>query len=687
MLPLKRFFTPPTFPGMEEKTLRVANLFLVLKVNLIAHMLGLPLFVNRWGTLGMAIFVASFLYTLGILALAGRGYFYAAGWAMIAEVWLVLMGNAAFTGGVNSIGYTAGGFLAVLATAFLLNWGEALALTVTTIAYGGVLAWVEIADRLPKPPSQSVSPYIYLAAQTIYLMVGMGLLFVATKSIRTLIDGQREELVQRRIAETAARLSEQRYRLLAENIPNSAVILFNRDLRFVLVDGPELTTTGYSKLAMEGKALYDALPPAFAMMVEPNMRRILAGEQFTAEFPFGEYFHFYHNVPVRDASGEIAFGLILVSNITERKQLEYQLERYTKQLEQMVEQRTADLQSAKEQIEVVIENTRDAVALVRPNGDVQLANPAFRRMFDSRASIEIEGVLGLLPQRADVEAVAEGLVGAIMEQRASALVAQVLSPDGLKHDVDLALVPIHSEEDRHPGMVMSAHDITQHKELERLKAQFVANAVHDLSTPVTALAIRVNLLKTLPHQIDKHVQSLERQVEHLGHLLEDMRTLLQLDRGTLSLEIAPADLNEVVRGVFDTYEPVAMSRNQTLTLTLDPALPPALLDARQMARVILNLISNAINYTHPHKTIHIRTYAAEGAVCFAVQDQGIGMTEEERAHSFDRFFRADQARLERATGTGLGLAIVKEIMDLHGGTVSVESAVGIGSTFTISLML
>lgn len=687
MQSLRKHLTPPTFPTDEEKTLRVANLFLVLRVNLMAHLLALPLFINRWGMGGVLIFSTSFLFTLGILAVARRGYFYAAGWAMMAEIWLLLMGNAAYTGGINSIGYTAGGFLAVLATAFLLNWGEALAVTCLTIAYGGVLAWIEATDRLPPVPRHTVSPFIYLAAQAIYLIVAMGLLFVATKSIRTLIESQRTELGERRKAEHAARLSEQRYRLLAENIPSSAVVLFDRDLRFVLVDGPELAATGYSKQAMEGKTLAEALPPDFAVLAEPNMRRVLKGEQFSAELPYADLYHFYQYVPLRDAAGEIAFGLILIVNISERKRLETQLERYTQLLETMVEERTADVRAAKEQIEVIIENTHDAVALVQPNGDVRLANPAFRAMFDPLAAIEIECILESLTDASQTRAMAEALVSAMLEQRPAALVAQVQAPDGLTHDLDLALVPVSSLENRHLGMVLSAHDITQHKDLERLKAQFVANAVHDLSTPVTALAFRVNLLKANPHQMDKQVGSLERQVEHLGHLLDDMRMLSQLDRGTLTLEIAPADLNDIVRRVFDTYEPVAISRSQTLTLTLDDTLPPAPMDARQMARVILNLISNAINYTHPHKAIHVRTYAADGQVCFAVQDEGIGMSEFECAHIFDRFYRADQARLERATGTGLGLAIVKEIMDLHGGTVSVESTVGIGSTFTICLTM
>ncbi|GIK67325.1 MAG: hypothetical protein BroJett018_51190 [Chloroflexota bacterium] len=686
MPPLQNYLTSPIFPDAPEKTLRVANLYLVLKVYLLAHLLGLPLFLFRWGTLGgLAVFSFSFSFMGAMLLLARRGLTYLVGWAMITELWLLLMANAAFTGGARSVSYTAGGFLAILATAFLLNWREALAVTGVTIGYGIVLAVLQEDDRLPAIANQATSPYIYLAAQAIYLLAAMGLLFVATKSIRTLIQHQQAELAERTKAEAEARLSEQRYRMLAENIPNSAIVLFDHDLRFILVDGPELANTGYSKTMMEGKTLYEALPPEFAALAAPNMQRTLAGEQFTAELPFGDLYHFYQYVPLRDATGAISFGLILIQDITDRKRLEQVLQLYTVELENMVEHRTADLRTAKEQIEVVIENARDAMALVRPNGDVQLANPAFRSMFDPRASIEIESILSSLPVEADIEAVARGLVAAMLDRRASALVTQVRVGDGTTHDVDVGFVPVSGEEDQHLGMVLSAHDITQHKELERLKAQFIANAVHDLGTPITALVFRVSLLKSNPQQFDKHIQSLERQVEHLGHLLEDMRMLSQLDRGMLQLDMAPSDLNDVIQRVFDTYEPVAMSRSQTLTLDLDPTLPSVPMDPRQMGRVILNLLSNAINYTHPHKSISIRTFWDDTHVYCSVHDEGIGMSESELALIFDRFFRTDQARLERSTGTGLGLPIVKEIMDLHGGTVSVKSAVGIGSTFTISL--
>jgi PAS domain S-box-containing protein len=116
--------------------------------------------------------------------------------------------------------------------------------------------------------------------------------------------------------------AEERYRSLVENLPASVVILFDGELRFVLVDGPEVAATGFSKEAMEGKTLREALPEAFADAVEPNMRRVLAGERFSADIPFGDRHYHYEYVPIRGADGALRFGLIVGQNVTERVRAE-----------------------------------------------------------------------------------------------------------------------------------------------------------------------------------------------------------------------------------------------------------------------------------------------------------------------------------------------------------------------------
>ena len=120
---------------------------------------------------------------------------------------------------------------------------------------------------------------------------------------------------------------EERYRALVRNFPKSAIVLFDHDLRFVLVDGPEVNASGYSKELMEGRTLWEALPAEFAKVVEVNMRRVLAGEEFTAELPFDGRMYRYEYVPVRDDAGAVLYGLIVATNVTERHTMESQLRR------------------------------------------------------------------------------------------------------------------------------------------------------------------------------------------------------------------------------------------------------------------------------------------------------------------------------------------------------------------------
>ncbi len=509
----------------------------------------------------------------------------------------------------------------------------------------------------------------------------------AGKNILLGINGGVRDITDSKTTQDALRASENRYRSLAEHIPNSVIILFDTDLRFVLVDGPELASSGYSKARLEGNTVYEALPADFVAMVEPNMRAVLQGQQFSMVLPFADRFYHYHYVPLLNDQGNIILGMILGQNVTAQKQLEAQLQRYTAELEQMVEVRTAEVRTAKEQIEVIIEHTNNAIALIQPNGDVKLANPAFQTIFGTKAAQNIERLLWRVANPESLDMLAQGLLVAVHDNQANTFSARFKDSDGLERDFDLTFVPVTQSPQAQTSIVLSAHDITHVKEIERFKERFVANAVHDLSSPISGLSTRLYLLQRSPERLHDHVKSLERQVDHLRNLLEDLRTLSQLDSGKIHLERTLTDFNGIVLRVFDTYEPVAMEKFQQLILDFDASLPMAILDSRQIERVVANLVSNAINYTPVERAIRITTTCDTYGLVLEVTDQGIGIAPDDQKRVFERFFRTDKARSTRSNGTGLGLAIVKEIVDLHGGSVSLKSELGIGSIFTIRLPL
>ncbi|MFN8527385.1 MAG: PAS domain S-box protein [Anaerolineae bacterium] len=390
--------------------------------------------------------------------------------------------------------------------------------------------------------------------------------------------------------------------------------------------------------------------------------------------------------PVESPTGDIEAFAVYSRDVTEQKRLEAEIQNYTNQLERLVDERTTDLRRAKDQVELILNSTADALAFAMPNGDVVLSNPAFLVMFNERAQRFIEGILGSMIDDRHTEAVCDALVRVVNHGERHQMEIRVLSEDGAERDVDLTFTPVPGVTlDTRHGILLNAHDITQFKEIERLKARFITDAVHDLATPISGLSTRLHLLRRTPDRLNDHVRALENQVQHLRNLLEDLRTLSRFDRGQMMLNLERTNINELAQRIFDTYEPVAINKQQTLRLLIDPAIPELLLDPQQIERVLVNLVSNAVNYTPEDRRILIETCCEASEVVIRVSDEGMGIRSEDLQHIFERFFRSDEARMNIATGTGLGLAITKEIVELHGGTVTVTSEYGKGSVFTVRL--
>ena len=379
----------------------------------------------------------------------------------------------------------------------------------------------------------------------------------------------------------------------------------------------------------------------------------------------------------------------LQNELAERKRLESELQEYTNKLEILVDERTHGMRLAKEQVELILDNTSDALLFAEPNGDIIVTNPAFRDGFGQQDIRSIEHIFAYIDDEEQIRLISSAMLNVIQHGQSQRVTVQV-SPNhnGVKKDLDIALIPVRSsEEEPLSGILLSGRDITQQKEMERFKARFVADALHDLATPISGISMRTYLLERSPDQLKEHVQALQNQVQHLTNLLEDLRTLSRLDRAATELNIEKANINQLVRLVFDTYEPVAMDKEQQLTLRLEQSLPELSIDQRQIERVLVNLVSNAVNYTGGNKEIVIETLQDAETIIINVIDEGMGIEAEDLPHVFERFYRTDAARQNKESGTGLGLAITKEIVELHGGTVSAISEIGIGSTFTIKLPL
>lgn len=510
------------------------------------------------------------------------------------------------------------------------------------------------------------------------------------------INGAVQDITERKRAEAALYESEKRYRVISEMISDYAYAYdIHPDGSFTpcwITAESFQRMTGYTW--DEIGSSYNLYHADDAERARHDVEQTLAGHPISGEYRIvtkgGElrWVHIRRGLEWDEQGRRPVRVYGAAQDITEPKRLEAALRQHAEQLERLVDERTDALHRTKEQLELVLNNTVNALAFADPRGDILVANPAYRALFSERGAQAIEFVLWSLSDEEQIALLSEALLKAIYDRERQQMQAQIEKQGAPVIDLDLTLTPVAVTADQsRSGVLLSGHDITHLKEIERFKARFVADAVHDLATPITGLSTRLYLLQRDPERLAHHVRALENQVLHLRNLLDDLRTLSQIDRGQIALSMVQGDLNEVVRRVFDTYEPVAHDKQQTLTLSLDSALPPILFDPRQIERVLMNLIANAVSYTPPGETIGVETARAQDAVVITVTDRGIGISAQDLPHVFDRFYRTATARDQVPGGTGLGLAITREIVALHGGTVSVVSVPGQGSTFTVRLPL
>jgi PAS domain S-box-containing protein len=223
------------------------------------------------------------------------------------------------------------------------------------------------------------------------------------------------------------------------------------------------------------------------------------------------------------------------------------------------------------------------------------------------------------------------------------------------------------------------------KELDRLKSKFVADVSHELRTPITGLQMRLYLMERSPERLNEHVVILTDYVQRLADLVRSVLDLSRLDLGK-KVAFAPVNLNTVIDREIAIHHSQAQSAGVELTIDLDERLPLVRGEANQLGQVVSNLVGNAIRYT-PQGDVRLRTFtdAKTSQVFLEVSDSGLGIAPEDVPHLFERFYRGKNAIKAEIPGSGLGLSIVKEIVELHNGSISVESKVGQGTTFRISL--
>ena len=224
-----------------------------------------------------------------------------------------------------------------------------------------------------------------------------------------------------------------------------------------------------------------------------------------------------------------------------------------------------------------------------------------------------------------------------------------------------------------------------------MKDDFVASVSHELRTPLTSIRGYLELVREgeageLTAEQQQFLAVVERNADRLLRVVGDLLFAAQVDAGKLALELGEVDLDELAREAAQAAGPHAEAKGIRLEVAADEV-PPLVGDRARLAQLVDNLLSNALKFTPESGRVELRVRQHAGRAVVEVEDTGIGIAATDQARLFERFFRADSANEQAIQGTGLGPSITKAIAEAHGGTISVASEEGRGTTFRVELPL
>jgi signal transduction histidine kinase len=356
----------------------------------------------------------------------------------------------------------------------------------------------------------------------------------------------------------------------------------------------------------------------------------------------------------------------------ENAQLYQEVRNHVDQLEERVQERTAQIQAQYARLEAILSSTGDGVIVTDDEGGILQVNRVAETWLTQ--TLPADEVKQLRETTRD-------LVARVGERPEAVLELESI-------DLQITAAPIR-EPAGEGRAVVALHDVSHLKELERLKSRFVSNVSHELRTPITTIVLYAKLIRNHPESLEEYIDPLVREAEREAELVENILQISRLDAGRLEFDPQPAGLNRLVAESIDSLQMLAKNKGITLVDQFAQPEPVAWADPERLQQVLNNLLENAIHYTPEggHVAVSTGKRVTEGAswVTVTIEDTGIGIPEDERPHIFERFYRGERPRREQISGSGLGLAIVQEIVELHGGRVTVESEVGSGSTFTVWL--
>ena len=388
--------------------------------------------------------------------------------------------------------------------------------------------------------------------------------------------------------------------------------------------------------------------------------------------------------------------------ITAKKQAEQQLEQYRAHLEELVAARTAELR-----LRIAALNaSANAVIITDTAGTVVWANPAFT----SLTGYSLEEVVGRNPRIFKSGKQDQAFYGELWRtiQAGDVWRGEIINrrKDGGLYHEEMTITPVRDDVGRITHFIAVKQDVTARRRMEdelrnavraanaanQAKSQFLANMSHELRTPLNAIigfsqVLQEEYFGDLTEKQAEYVADILESGEHLLSLINDILDLSKIESGKLELEFSDVAVNQVLESSLTLIRQKARKHGITLTLNVAPEIEGVTItaDERKLRQVLLNLLSNAAKFTPDGGKITVEANKQGEEIVISVSDTGIGIPAEEQARIFDEFHQVGQPA-DKPAGTGLGLAISKRIVEMHGGTIGVESAgIGKGSRFYFTI--
>jgi PAS domain S-box-containing protein len=385
---------------------------------------------------------------------------------------------------------------------------------------------------------------------------------------------------------------------------------------------------------------------------------------------------------------------MLKQEIAERKWAEEALRELNATLEAQVAARTAEIKAERERSETILHSAADAILMANRELRVLYVNPAFATLTGYTAEEVLGRRVDTIGAGIDSEQIQQSIAAALAEGKTWQGEVTAWRKDGRTYDAALTVAPVRDADGSLVGSVSSHWDISQRKDLERARSQFINNVSHQFRTPVTTLRLYAELMQKteLPEVSQRYLETMEDEIAWLTQLIQDTLEMTAIDSGKVVATWEPISLSAMLQDIITNYQNQVETCGLDLTaMPLPPDIPTATGDRARLTQAVTELVENAITFTPSGGQVVLEAGTARDKdrtwLTLAVRDTGPGISPEEQEKVFDRFFRGELAQSGHTPGTGLGLSIAQEIVRAHGGRITVESQLEEGSTFTIWLPL